>query len=40
MKDEMSGVIIDEFIGLKSKIYAIKKIDGKETNTTKGVSIE
>ena len=40
MKDEMGGVIIDEFIGLKSKIYAIKKIDGKETNTTKGVSIE
>ena len=40
MKDEMVGVIIDEFIRLKSKIYAIKKIDGKETNTTKGVSIE
>ena len=40
MKDEMGGVIIDEFMGLKSKIYAVKKIDGKETNTAKGVSIE
>ena len=39
MKDEMGGVIIVEFIGLKSKMYAIKKIDGRETNTAKGVSI-
>ena len=39
MKDEMGGIIIDEFIGLKSKMYAIKKIDGRETNTAKGVSI-
>ena len=36
-KDEMGGVIIDEFIGLKSKMYPIKKIDGRETNTAKGV---
>ena len=39
MKDEMEGIIIDEFIGLKSKMYAIKKIDGRESNTAKGVSI-
>ena len=29
----------DEFIGLKSKMYSIKKIDGKESNTAKGVNI-
>ena len=28
-----------EFVGLKSKIYSIRKIDGKECNTAKGVSI-
>ena len=39
MKDEMEGIIIDEFIGLKSKMYAIKKIDGNESNTAKEVSI-
>ena len=39
MKDEMGGIIIDEFIGLKLKMYAIKKIDGRESNTAKGVSI-
>ena len=27
-----------EFVGLKSKIYSIRKIDGKECNTAKGVS--
>ena len=39
MKDEFDEVIVDEFVGLKSKIYSIKKIYGKECNTTKGVSI-
>ena len=39
MKDEFGGVIVDEFVGLKSKMYSIKKIDGKECNTAKGVSI-
>ena len=39
MKDEFGGVIVDEFVGLKSKMYSIKKIDGKEYNTAKGVSI-
>ena len=39
IKDEFGGVIIDEFVGLKSKMYSIKKIDGKESNTAKGVNI-
>ena len=39
MKDEFSGVIITEFVELKSKMYSIKKIDGKEHNTAKGESI-
>ena len=39
MKDEFGGVIVTEFVGLKSKMYSIKKIDGKEHNTAKGVSI-
>ena len=39
MKDEFGGVVIDEFVGLKSKIYSIKKIHSKECNTTEGVSI-
>ena len=39
MKDEYSGVIIDEFIGLKSKMYSIKKFDGSESNIAKGVNI-
>ena len=39
MKGEFGGVFIDEFVGLKSKMYFMKKIDGKECNTAKGVSI-
>ena len=39
MKDEYGGVIIDELAGLKSKIFSIKKIDGKELSTAKGVNI-
>ena len=40
MKDEFGGVIVSEFVGLKSKMYSIiKKNDGKEYNTAKGVSI-
>ena len=38
MKDEFGEVIIDEFIGLKSKMYTIKENDGKESNTAKGVN--
>ena len=39
MKDEYGGNIIDEFIGLKSIMYSIKKIDGNESSTAKGVNI-
>ena len=39
MNDEVGGVIVIEFVGLKSKMYSMKKIDGKEHNTAKGVSI-
>ena len=39
MKDEFGRVIIVEFVGLKSKMHPMKKIDGKECNTAKGVSI-
>ena len=40
MKDKFEGKIVDEFVGLKSKMYSIKNIDGKEFNTTKRVNIE
>ena len=39
MKDEFGGVIVIEFVGLKSKMYSMKKIDSKECNTAKDVSI-
>ena len=39
MKDVSKGKITDEFVGLKSKMYSIKIIDGKESTTAKGVNI-
>ena len=33
------GVNIDEFIGLKSKMYSVQKTNGSESSTTKGVNI-
>ena len=39
IKDEFGGVIVDELVGLRSKMYSMKKIDGKEPNTSKGVNI-
>ena len=30
MIDEFGGVIVVEFVGLKSRIYSIRKIDGKK----------
>ena len=39
MKYEFGGIIVSEFIRLKSKMDTIKKIDGKEHNPAKGVSV-
>ena len=39
IKDVSEGKIIDEFVGLKSKRHSMTNIDGKETNTAKGVSV-
>ena len=39
IKDESEGKIIDEFVGLKSKMYSVLSDDGKESNTAKGVNI-
>ena len=39
MKDGFNGVIVDEYVGLKSKMYSMKTTDGKESNTAIGVNI-
>ena len=39
MKDEKEEKITDEFLGLKSTMYSMKNIDGKESNTAKEVNI-
>ena len=39
MKDKSEGKIIYEFFGLKSKMYSIKDVNGKESTTAKGVNI-
>ena len=39
MKDKYGGVITDEFIGLKSKMYSIREIEDSESSTAKGVNI-
>ena len=39
MKEKYGGVIIDEFVGLKSKMHSIKKINGSESSTAKEVNI-
>ena len=35
MKYAFGGGIIPEFVGLKSKMYSTKQVDGKEHNTAK-----
>ena len=35
MRDEFGGVSVTELVGLKSKRYSRKKIDGKESNAAK-----
>ena len=39
MKDESEGKMIDEFVGLKSKMHSMKNIVGEECNMAKGVKI-
>ena len=39
MKGVSQKKIIDEFVGLRSKMYSMQNIDGKESNTAKGVNI-
>ena len=39
MKGESEGKIIDEFVGVKSKMYSMKSIDGKESNAAKEVKM-
>ena len=39
IKDVYEGKINDEFVGLKSKMYSMKDIDGKESNMAKGINI-
>ena len=39
IKDEKEGKLIDEFVELKSKMYPMKNINDKESNTAKGVNI-
>ena len=39
LKHESEEKLVDEFVGLKSKMYSMKNTDGKESNTAKGVNI-
>ena len=38
MKDEFIGKTINEFVGLKSKMYYLVNIDGEENKKAKGVN--
>ena len=40
MKDEFNGVEIDEFAGLKSKMYLLLAKNGLEVNKAKGVNLK
>ena len=36
-KDEVMGTVIDEFVGLRAKLYSYKMFEGKETKKCKGI---
>ena len=36
-KDEVGGKVIDEFIGLRAKLYSYKMVEGEESKKCKGV---
>ena len=38
MKDEFNGTKIVEFVGLKSKMYSLIRVDDKEANKAKGIN--
>ena len=38
MKDETTGVVIEEFVGLKSKVYSYLVDDNREHKKTKGIN--
>ena len=37
MKDEAGGKIIEEFVGLRAKLYSYKMLEGKEEKKCKGI---
>lgn len=37
MKDEIGGRVIEEFVGLRVKLYSYKFFEGKESKKCKGI---
>ena len=38
MKDEYKGILINKYVGLKSKMHSMLSDDGQGSNTAKGVN--